>query len=50
MLCLMSPEKNAMYSAIGRPSIPSERLLCEQLDSNLLFSVVPRHGQDGAER
>ena len=54
VLAELSPSFDAMYSAIGRPSIPperllkatllmafytvrSERLLCEQLDYNLLF-------------
>src|SRR5712691_934803 len=53
-LVQLSPTLDAMYSAVGRPSIPperllkasllmalytvrSERLLCEQLDYNLLF-------------
>ena len=53
-LAKLSPVFDQMYSAIGRPSIPperllkgsllmalytvrSERMLCEQLDYNLLF-------------
>ena len=53
-LAALSPTFDQMYSAVGRPSIPperllkatllmafysvrSERLLCEQLDYNLLF-------------
>src|SRR5713101_5355034 len=37
VLQLLSPSFDRMYSATGRPSIPPERLLCEQLDYNLLF-------------
>ena len=36
-LAQLSPLFDEMYSAIGRPSLPPERLFCEQLDYNLLF-------------
>src|ERR1700683_4247828 len=33
----LSPVFDAMYSGVGRPSLPPERLFCEQLDYNFLF-------------
>ena len=36
----MTREFDRLYVRIGRPSIPSERLLIEQLDYNLLFRWV----------
>jgi len=63
ILAQMSPRFDAMYSKIGRPSIPpeqllkalllqvlytvrSERMLCEQLDYNLLFRWFVGLGMD----
>jgi len=45
----MSREFEGLYAKVGRPSVPPERLLMEQLDYNLVVPVVCRAGDGRAD-